>query len=78
MRPFCGEGLISTDGPKWEHSRASLKPFFHKSNISDLGVFEKSVERLIERLPKDGSVVNLEPYFSKMVNSLLLDAKAEG
>ena len=28
MRPFCGEGVLTTDGSIWEHSRTMLKPSF--------------------------------------------------
>ena len=68
MRPFCGDGLLSTDGRTWEHSRALLKPSFHKSNISDLAVFERSVHQLLEQIPKDGSTVDMEPFFSTLVS----------
>ena len=67
MRPFCGEGLLTTDGAIWERSRAMIKPSFHKNNISDLGAFKKSVEHLIHRIPKDGSMVDLQPLATLMV-----------
>ena len=67
FRPFCGEGVLSTDGPAWEHSRTLLRPFFYKSNISDLTNFEHLVEQLLERLPRDGSTVDLVPHFSNLV-----------
>ena len=67
MRPFCGAGLLSTDGHTWEHSRSLLKPSFHKSNISDLTFFERSVKLLLEQLPIDGSTVDMEPFFSSLV-----------
>ena len=68
FRPFCGEGVLSTDGPAWERSRTLLRPFFYKSNISDLTTFEHSVEQLLERLPRDGSTVDLVPLFSNLVH----------
>ena len=82
MRPFCREGVLSIDGPAWEHSRTLLKPFFHKSIISDLTIFEQSVQQLLERIPKDGSTVDLESLVSMLVdlsssvsmNSLLIVA----
>ena len=68
MRPFCGEGVLSTDGPAWEHSRTLLKPSFYKSNTSDLTIFEQSVEQFLERFPKDGSTVDLEALVSMLVD----------
>ncbi|KAI9705363.1 MAG: hypothetical protein M1820_005193 [Bogoriella megaspora] len=61
MKPFCGEGLLTTDGPTWERSRAIFKPSFHKDNISDLSAFEVSLQRLIAIIPRDGSTVDLQP-----------------
>lgn len=68
MRPFCGQGFITTDGPVWEHSRALLKPSFQKANLSDLTPFESSVSHFVGRIPKDGSTVDLQPLLSLLVN----------
>ena len=68
MRPFCGMGFITTDGSVWEHSRALLKPSFHKSNISDLTAFESSVSQFLSGIPKDGSTIDLQPRLSMLVN----------
>ena len=38
------------------------------SNTSDLTIFEQSVEQLLERIPKDGSTVDLEPLVSMLVD----------
>jgi len=69
MRPFCGGGLLTTDGPIWERSRTMIKPTFHKSNISDLGTFERSVGRLISYIPVDGSTIDLQPLIVPMVRA---------
>ena len=65
--PFCGDGILSTDGEKWERSRNLLKPAFLRSNISDLTSFEGLASALLERLPIDGSTVDLDPLLSDMV-----------
>lgn len=65
--PFCGEGVLSTDGSAWEHSRRLLRPFFNKSKISDLTSFEQSIKQLLQRLPKDESTVDLVPLLSSLV-----------
>lgn len=67
MRPFCGEGLLNTDGAIWERSREMIKPSFHKNNISDLSAFKKSRELLIDRIPKDRSVIDLQLLLALMV-----------
>lgn len=68
FRPFCGEGLLSTDGHAWERSRALLQPSFKKSNISDLTTFEESLQKLLEQLPKDGSTVDMSVLLSTLVS----------
>ncbi|KAI4154573.1 MAG: hypothetical protein LQ340_001582 [Diploschistes diacapsis] len=67
FRPFCGDGLLSTDGTTWERSRNMLKPFFHKSKISNLAGFEESLAQLITKLPKESSTVDLDPLLSALV-----------
>lgn len=67
MRPFCGLGVLSTDGSVWEHSRAMLKPWFHKSNISDLTDFERSVGHTLARIPRDGSTIDMGCLISTLV-----------
>ena len=69
MRPFCGEGLLTTDGSIWERSRTMIRPSFHKSNISELGAFERAVEQLIARIPRDGSIIDLQPLILLMVRA---------
>jgi hypothetical protein len=69
MRPFCGEGFITMDGSEWKHSHALLKPSFHKSNISDFTALEKHLQMMLDRLPKDGSKVDLQSWIFKLVST---------
>ena len=61
--PFLGPGIFDTNGAAWAHSRALLRPSFNRKQIADLDTFEKHVSNLIERIPWDGSTVNLEQLF---------------
>ncbi|KAL8945634.1 MAG: hypothetical protein Q9222_007855, partial [Ikaeria aurantiellina] len=65
--PFCGRGFITTDGTAWEHSRSLLKPSFRKENIADLSILEHYLQKVIERIPGDGSTVDLQPLFFSLV-----------
>lgn len=67
MSPFCGTGFITTDGPDWKLSHDLLKPSFHRSNISDFGPLEEHLRMLLERIPKDGSKFDLQPYILRLV-----------
>jgi cytochrome P450 len=59
MEPFTGRGILNSDGPHWEHSRALIRPTFNKANLANLAVFELHLRKLIEIIPRDESTVNL-------------------
>lgn len=75
FEPFVGKGIMGTDGPYWEHSRALIKPTFTRANIADLhlAAYDVHVQRLLELIPNDGSTVDLQPLFAR----LALDASTE-
>ena len=47
---FVGASIFSTDGPRWKHSRALLRPQFIRERFSDLEIFERHVTVLLEKL----------------------------
>ncbi|KAJ5594074.1 n-alkane-inducible cytochrome P450 [Penicillium hispanicum] len=67
FRPLLGHGIFSTDGSKWEHSRALLRPNFNRNQITDINVYETHVSALIQQIPRDGSTVDLQNLFLRMV-----------
>lgn len=67
MRPLLGYGIFSTDGSKWEHSRALIRPNFTRNQITDINVYETHVKALIERIPRDRSTVDMQDLFFRMV-----------
>lgn len=68
MRPLLGNGIFSTDGARWEHSRALLRPNFTRNQITDINVYETHVAALIKQIPRDGSTVDLQDLFFRMVS----------
>ena len=50
-------------GYRWQHSREMLRPNFVRTQIGDVGMFEKHVGHLIQAIPKDGSQVDLQELF---------------
>lgn len=60
---LLGDGIFTTDGAFWSHSRAMLRPTFEKSQITDLEQFENHIGPLLARIPKDSSTVDLQPLF---------------
>ena len=61
--PSIGDVLITADGDRWHQQRAMLRPAFKKQLFSDYSFYERDVERLIQRVPTDGSTVDLAPLF---------------
>ncbi|KAI9646015.1 hypothetical protein NHQ30_005453 [Ciborinia camelliae] len=72
-RPFLGEGVLSTDGARWKYSRQLINPIFSRAQVSEFSTFEIHVRRMIDRIPRDGSTVDLQP----LCKSLYLDSTTE-
>lgn len=66
FEPMFGHGIFSTDGDEWAASRALLRPSFSRSLIGDLDVFEIHVSKLLSKIPRDGSTVDLQDLFFKL------------
>ena len=71
MVPFLGDGIFTTDGVAWQHSRDMLRPIFVRSQlVEDLEMFERRVNHLIEAIPKDRSTVDLQTLFFRFTLDL--------
>lgn len=70
---LLGQGIFTTDGAQWEHSRALIRPNFTRAQVADLDALESHIQHLISRIPRDGSTVDLQPLFFE----LTLDAVTE-
>jgi len=64
--PLLGEGIFTTDGAAWQHSREMLRPNFVKSQVGDLAALETHVKHLIQAIPRDGSTVDLAALFFRL------------
>jgi cytochrome P450 len=63
MEFFCGRGFLTMDGDVWRHARRALRPSFAKSNLLDLSVLSREVDKVVANLPKNGGPVDLQPLF---------------
>ncbi|KAL8961870.1 MAG: hypothetical protein Q9193_001640 [Seirophora villosa] len=66
FQPLFGEGIFTTDGAAWQHSRDMLRPNFARNQISDLEALETHVTHLISAIPRDGSTVDLQELFFRL------------
>lgn len=89
--PLLGHGIFTTDGAAWQHSRDLLRPNFTRSQVGDLATFEAHVSQMVDRIPRDGSTVDLQELFFRLTidsatellfgestNSLAPDTSSEG
>lgn len=65
FRPLLGDGIFTTDGHEWQHSRDMLRPNFTRSQVSDLATFETHVSHLLAAIPNN-TVVDLSELFFRL------------
>ena len=66
-KPLLGAGVMDTDGPHWKYSRGMVQALFRREQIADLSSFDVHVDRLISLIPKDGSTVDMQPLFARLI-----------
>ncbi|KAI0483963.1 cytochrome P450 [Xylariaceae sp. FL0804] len=72
--PVLGKNSIfTTNGAAWQHSRTALRPAFVRDQISDLACFDRHIQRLLQRLPRDGSPVDLQAMFLMLTADTISD-----
>ena len=66
--PLLGRGIVQVDGPRWEHSRALLRPCFARTHVNDLARYELHVSRLIGIITArgEGQTVDLGALFPRL------------
>ncbi|KAL8999435.1 MAG: hypothetical protein Q9169_001749 [Polycauliona sp. 2 TL-2023] len=64
--PILGNGIFTTDGAEWQHSRDMLRPCFARSQIGDQKLFEEHFQHLLRGIPRDGSTVDLQDLFFRL------------
>ncbi|PQE08550.1 cytochrome P450 protein [Rutstroemia sp. NJR-2017a BBW] len=71
--PLLGDGIMTVDGYAWKRSRQLLNPVFARAQVSELSSFEVHVGKMISRIPRDGSMVDMQP----LCKMLFLDNSTE-
>ena len=66
LGPLLGKGIFTTDGERWAHSRAMIRPNFARDQVADLGAFERHIQQLFKLIPRDGSTVDLQELFFRL------------
>jgi len=65
--PLLGEGIFTSRGTQWKHSRALVRPQFSREEISNLDLVERHVQTLLRvlKVGKEGwtETLDLQPLF---------------
>ena len=65
--PLLGEGIFTSSGQQWKHSRALVRPQFSKEEISNLDLIDRHVQTLLRILQTQEqgwtSTIDLQPLF---------------
>lgn len=64
--PLLGQGIFTSDGPAWQHSRDLLRPNFSRTQVRDLDKFETHIQHLLVAIPRDGSTIDLQDLFFRL------------
>ncbi|KAF3343994.1 hypothetical protein VD0002_g2671 [Verticillium dahliae] len=65
--PMLGpHAIFSANGALWQDARATMRPSFVRNQIADLACFQKHVNRLLDKIPKDGQRVELQELLYRM------------
>lgn len=64
MRPLFGNGIFTSEGSTWAHSRQLLRPALKKTNMAPLmKMMERHFQIMLKSLPTNGTKVDLQPLF---------------
>lgn len=60
---FLGDSIFTTDGPKWHNARQLIRPQFVRDRLSDIHVFERHINVLLNHLGGNGETVDVMDLF---------------
>ena len=66
LEPVFGNGIFTSDGKSWEHSRAMIRPSFTRQQVGDLSMYEHHFQNMMTHIPKDGQTVDIQELFFKL------------
>ena len=69
MAPFCGKGFLTVDGALWHKSRKLFQPSFEKEVIADFSALERFLQRMLAKVPGDGTDVDMQPLLARLVST---------
>ena len=70
---YIGPGIFTAEGLAWKHSRELLRPNFARSQIDNPMLLEPHVATLLNTIPTDGSVFDLQEFFFRLTTDTALE-----
>ena len=77
FKPLLGSGLPTLLGKDWQESRSMLRPQFSRSQISDLDLLERHLQRLFQGLEPKGNGWTDKVDLQTLFYNLTLDTATE-
>lgn len=72
--PILGpNSVFSTNGERWQHNRAVLRPAFVRDQVADLACFDKHTSNMIRKIPRDGSTIDMQ----KLLQDMTMDSSTD-
>ncbi|KAI3340292.1 cytochrome P450 monooxygenase CYP539B5 [Ustulina deusta] len=71
--PFLGDSIFTTDGKLWHNSRSLIRPMFMTDRISDLVIFERQIEKMMNHIPPSGQTIDIMDLFFRMTMDVTTD-----
>lgn len=67
------KAIFSVNGKEWQRARAVIRPSFVRNQLADLECTDRHVDNFLERLPRDGGEVDLQPLFFQFTMDVSTD-----
>ncbi|KAM7221052.1 cytochrome P450 [Rhypophila decipiens] len=65
--PLLGpDSVFTTNGAKWHHARGMIRPAFVRDQVADLRCFEEHITNLLNVVPRDGAVFDVQALLQAM------------
>ncbi|KAI1418908.1 cytochrome P450 monooxygenase CYP539B5 [Xylaria sp. FL1777] len=71
--PFLGDSIFTTDGKLWHNSRSLIRPMFMTDRMSDLIIFERQIEKMMNHIPSSGQTIDIMDLFFRMTMDVTTD-----
>lgn len=71
--PLVGNGIFLSEGARWSHLRAVIRPSFNRAQVADLTMFEAHLQDLFALIPADSTTVDLQDLFNFLTLDITTD-----